>query len=89
MNTYPPSNYDHAVTRAAIQRAIAIVGSQHRLAVAIGVKQQHISNWLLRDKRLPAEHVLPIEHATGGQVSRHELRPDIYPRDCDCLRDIA
>lgn len=28
-------------------------------------------------KRLPAEHVLAVEAATG--VSRHLLRPDIYP----------
>nr|EDZ38295.1 MAG: Hypothetical protein CGL2_11278001 [Leptospirillum sp. Group II '5-way CG'] len=24
---------------------------------------------------------LRIEHATGGQVTRHELRPDIYPEE--------
>lgn len=30
-------------------------------------------------KRVPAEHVLRIEAATG--VSRHSLRPDIYPVD--------
>ena len=30
-------------------------------------------------KRVPAEYVLRIEAATG--VSRHDLRPDIYPRE--------
>lgn len=30
-------------------------------------------------KRVPAEYVLKIEAATG--VSRHDLRPDIYPRE--------
>lgn len=27
----------------------------------------------------PAERVLTIERATGGQVTRHQLRPDLYP----------
>ncbi|WP_423170698.1 transcriptional regulator [Vibrio diabolicus] len=29
--------------------------------------------------RVPAEFVLPIEQATQGQVTRSQLRPDIYP----------
>jgi DNA-binding transcriptional regulator YdaS (Cro superfamily) len=32
-----------------------------------------------KGRRLPAEHVLAVEAATG--VSRHDLRPDIYPRE--------
>lgn len=32
-------------------------------------------------KRLPAEHVLAVEAMTG--VSRHNLRPDIYPREIE------
>jgi DNA-binding transcriptional regulator YdaS (Cro superfamily) len=27
----------------------------------------------------PPERVLAIERATGGKVTRHQLRPDIYP----------
>jgi TorA maturation chaperone TorD len=30
---------------------------------------------------VPAEYVLKIEQATGGRVSRHSLRPDLYPLD--------
>ncbi|KNH02633.1 hypothetical protein J121_417 [Qipengyuania citrea LAMA 915] len=30
-------------------------------------------------KRLPAEYVLRVEAATD--ISRHDLRPDIYPRE--------
>lgn len=59
--------------------AIKIAGSQSKLAAQIGVGQSHISNWLHRDKRVPAEQVLKIERATG--ISRHALRPDIYPTD--------
>ncbi|MBG6118790.1 DNA-binding transcriptional regulator YdaS (Cro superfamily) [Sphingobium sp. JAI105] len=35
--------------------------------------------WVQSSKRLPAEYVLGLEAATG--VSRHHLRPDIYPID--------
>lgn len=62
-----------------LQRAIRIVGGQAALARACGCKQQHVWNWINRDRRVPAEFVLAIERATGGRVTRHQLRPDIYP----------
>ncbi|MEJ2410018.1 MAG: YdaS family helix-turn-helix protein [Novosphingobium sp.] len=61
----------------ALTTAIARIGSQSALARLIGVAQQSVSAWVLSGKRLPAEHVLVVEAATG--VSRHDLRPDIYP----------
>jgi DNA-binding transcriptional regulator YdaS (Cro superfamily) len=65
-------------TRKAIEQAIQSAGSQDKLALEIGVTQQAIA-WWLRHGRLPAERVLEVERVTG--VSRHDLRPDIYPRD--------
>lgn len=70
----------------ALQRAIDLLGSQAELARAISsdenpIKQQHIWNWINRDKKIPAEAAIPIETATKGRVSRHELRPDIYPKE--------
>lgn len=62
----------------ALTQAIEIAGGQSALARAIGKSQGHISVWLRR-RYIPAEIVLPIERATG--VSRHLLRPDIYPID--------
>ena len=64
---------------AALQKAIEIVGGQTALARHLGLKQPHIWQWLNVSKRVPAEFVLEIERATAGRVSRHELRPDIYP----------
>lgn len=64
-----------------LQKAIDAVGTQAALAKALGVKPQHVWNWLNRDRRVPAEQVLPIESATDGRVTRHELRPDLYPRE--------
>jgi DNA-binding transcriptional regulator YdaS (Cro superfamily) len=61
-----------------LQRAISIAGSQSELARRIGVTQAHVWQWLHRSKgKVPGQYVIPIEKATG--VSRHELRPDLYP----------
>ena len=63
----------------ALNDAVARVGSQSALARLIGVSQQAVWKWLQSGKPLPAEHVLKVEAATG--VSRHDLRPDLYPRE--------
>lgn len=66
-----------------LERAVEKAGGQTALASKISkltgtaIKQSHVWNWINRDKKLPAEYVLAIEKVTG--VSRHELRPDIYP----------
>lgn len=66
---------------AALERAAGLLGGQSALARAIGKRQSHIWTWINRDKRVPAEAVIPIERATEGQVTRHQLRPDLYPLD--------
>ena len=61
----------------AIERAIELAGGQQALAEKLGVKYQAVQKWVRGV--VPAERVLAIESATG--VSRHDLRPDIYPRE--------
>ena len=56
----------------------AACGSQAELARRIGVTPMTVSQWKTR-KSIPPQYVLLIEAATAYQVSRHELRPDIYP----------
>ena len=56
----------------------AACGSQAKLAAICGVKPMAVSQWKLRG-RIPADKVLLVEKATGGQVTRHEMRPDLYP----------
>ena len=63
----------------ALEQAIMRSGSQTALASLLGISQQAVSGWVLKGRRLPAEHVLKVEAATG--ISRHDLRPDIYPRE--------
>lgn len=62
---------------SALSRAIEIVGSQKILAEKLGVTQQIISYWLKHNK-FPAEHVSDAEKATGGIITRHQLRPDLF-----------
>lgn len=64
-----------------LQRAINAMGSQAALARALEVPPQQVWNWINRDHRVSAEHVLAIEKATAGKVTRHDLRPDLYPRE--------
>ncbi|HKQ43882.1 MAG TPA: YdaS family helix-turn-helix protein [Rhizomicrobium sp.] len=53
--------------------------SQVAVARAVGVSPQAVSEVLRRSHRVPAEWCLALEHATGGAISRHDLRPDLYP----------
>lgn len=59
--------------------AVIRAGGQEALAALLHVSQPTISNWVNRSKQLPAEHVLLVESTYG--VSKHDLRPDIYPRE--------
>ncbi len=59
----------------ALERAISEAGGTAALARIINVTPQAISQW----DRVPAERALAVEQATGGRVTRHELRPDLYP----------
>jgi DNA-binding transcriptional regulator YdaS (Cro superfamily) len=45
------------------------------LATIMGVNRSTVTRW--NQRRIPAERVISIEQMTG--ISRHDLRPDIYP----------
>jgi TorA maturation chaperone TorD len=63
----------------ALAAAVDLVGGQAKLARILGVTQPNVWHWLHKSERVPGEYVLKIEEATGGKVSRHDLRPDLYP----------
>ena len=46
------------------------------IAAACKVSPQAVHKWL---KKVPAERVLELERVTG--ISRHQLRPDLYPEE--------
>jgi DNA-binding transcriptional regulator YdaS (Cro superfamily) len=67
------------MTKQALLDACEAVGGQTALARLLKLGSQGtVSSWLARGS-LPAERVLAVEAATG--VSRHRLRPDLYPLD--------
>jgi DNA-binding transcriptional regulator YdaS (Cro superfamily) len=47
------------------------------VAETLGVKRAAVSQW----KSVPVRHVLDLERATKGQISRHVMRPDVYPSE--------
>ncbi len=63
-------------TCEAIEKAILIVGSQQKLAKAIGVTQGAVQKWLAGKQKPRGENVALIEAATDYKVKRHEIRPD-------------
>jgi len=74
-----PESDNPSPEAAALQRAVSIVGSQSAFGRLLGRNQSSVHDWLKGMKPLPAEHVLKVEAETG--ISRHALRPDLYPRD--------
>lgn len=65
--------------KKALKEAIRRAEGQNGLARLLGISQPRVHYWLHKGGKLPAEYVLRVEELTG--VSRHELRPDIYPRE--------
>jgi len=71
---------DERITMSdALAEAIRRSGSQSALARLCGLSATAVWKWVRGGQPLPAEHVLKVEFATG--ISRHDLRPDIYPRE--------
>ncbi len=60
-----------------IEKAIKTCGTQAKLASAIGVTQAAVSKWL-SGSTIRAEYAVAIELATNSQVTRADLRPDLF-----------
>ena len=71
---HPDPGYQ-AMLKALHKRALSgdTVATISDIARALDLSRQAVSRW----DKVPAKHVLRIEELTG--VSRHVLRPDIYP----------
>lgn len=61
--------------RAVIRDAADKIGGMSELARRLGITRSAVHQW----DRIPAKRVLEVERETN--VSRHELRPDLYPRE--------
>ena len=68
-------------------------GAQAELARALGIPQSLPSAWAAADPQkrrpVPVQHCLAIERATGGAVTRRDLRPDDWHLIWPELADMA
>jgi len=61
----------------ALDLAIQKFATQSAFAERIGVRCASVSGWRKR-RKVPSSRCLQIEEATGGQVTRYQLRPDVF-----------
>lgn len=52
--------------------------SQERFGKTLGVTQGAVWQWLKGETRITAERAIQIEKVTGGAITRHDLRPDVF-----------
>lgn len=50
-----------------------------KAAALFGVSYPAVCHWVSGFRRPSPDRALSIERATNGVVTRHELRPDLYP----------
>lgn len=60
-------------------KLLAFFGTQIKLAKAVKLTQSAVSFW--KKNGIPYKKVLILERKTKGFVTRHEMRPDLYPKD--------
>ena len=65
------------MTDTAVAKACVVVGGQSRLSRVIGVSPATINQWVKGIRPIPEERCPSIEHATSGEVTCEELRPDL------------
>lgn len=64
-----------------IQKVIRLMDGQESLRVALNVKyQSQISAWATGRRPVPPKYCLKIEslEQVNGQVTKHDLRPDVF-----------
>jgi DNA-binding transcriptional regulator YdaS (Cro superfamily) len=60
-----------------LDKAIKIMGTQTKLACALGVSHNAVY-WARRRGSVTAEMALGIDRVTARKVSKEELRPDLF-----------
>jgi len=54
-------------------------GRSAGMAKALGVSPVRVTQWGKGDKPIPRELLIKVSSFTGGDVSLHELDPEVYP----------
>ena len=69
----------HAESEHLLDTAARLAGGRLTLARLLGVSPAAVGNWKTRGA-IPIEHCVAIEQATGGEVTRRDLRPDDWQK---------
>jgi DNA-binding transcriptional regulator YdaS (Cro superfamily) len=59
-----------------IEQAFEIIGGVSAVARICGRSPQQVHQWKTGERPVPAQYCLAIEKASGGQITRRDLRPD-------------
>lgn len=59
-----------------VEKAASILGGVDQIADAFSVSPQAVYKWI--NKKIPANRCLEMEKLTNGEITRHQLRPDIF-----------
>lgn len=64
-------------------RAIELLGGPSKVVKLLAERGIEITPWAVNkwQHRVPSDRVLLLEALTEGKVTRHELRPDLYPME--------
>lgn len=66
------------MTTSPIQQAVSVAGNQRILADLLKVNPTLVSQWVTGRRPVAAQQCIAIEEATGGKVTRYQLRPDVF-----------
>lgn len=55
-----------------------MLGSQYAAARVLGISQPAVWRAVHKAHKVPAEWCLVLERATAGEVTRQQLRPDLF-----------
>jgi DNA-binding transcriptional regulator YdaS (Cro superfamily) len=61
----------------SIEKAARLVGSQTALAKELQITPQAVQQWVASGKP-PSNRCIAIEKAVSGEVTRYDLRPDVF-----------
>jgi DNA-binding transcriptional regulator YdaS (Cro superfamily) len=62
----------------AFKKAIKLLQGQNKASKLMGFSQPAISRQISSGRKPKPEHCLLLELLTKGEVTRYQLRPDIY-----------
>lgn len=73
-----------------IHKACKIINTTlEGLGAILGVTKSAVHQWTNPDRDVPVEHCFAIEQATGGKVTRRDLRPNDWQKIWPELSDAA